>query len=264
MAVYMMGVVVAPAVGPVVGGWLTDHYGWPWIFFINVPPGLFGAGLAAAVLPEPPYARSAPGRIDAVGIVLLAVGLTALQIVLERGAREDWFASSFIVVTTLVATLSLGLLVWWEWRVEEPVVNLRVLTNMPFLAGTSMGFIFGLTLFGSIFILPLFLQGLQGYAVLDSGLIQMPRTLIMVAVAPIAGRLYGRLDSRLLIGGGLVLIMVSYMQMAHFSLDVGGAQMLPAFLIGGAGMAFTFSTLSAATMRTMPPQWLAAASGLYT
>ncbi|GIX49318.1 MAG: EmrB/QacA family drug resistance transporter [Candidatus Tectimicrobiota bacterium] len=264
MALYMMGVVVAPAVGPVLGGWLTDHYGWPWIFYINLPVGVLGMAMAAAVLHDPPYLQRTLARIDWVGIGLLAVGLTALQLFLERGEREDWFASRFIVVAALVALLALAALVWWELRAEEPVVNLRVLKNVPFLAGTSMGFIFGITLFGSIFILPLFLQQLRGYSVFDSGLIQMPRALAMLVLAPLAGRLYNLVDSRLLVGGGIVLMMVGYFDMAHYTLEVGGAQMLPALVLTGSGMAFMFSVMSAASMRTMPPRLLTAASGLYT
>jgi DHA2 family multidrug resistance protein len=264
MAVYMMGVVVAPVVGPVLGGWLTDAYGWPWIFYINLPVGCFGIFLAVTFLHDPPHLRRGLARIDVVGIVLLAVGLTALQIVLERGERENWFESSFIVVAALLTVITLTILVWWELRVEEPVVNLRVLKNVPFMAGTCMGFIFGVSLFGSMFIIPLFLQRLQGYSVLDSGLIQLPRFLVMLVLAPIAGRLYNYVDSRLLIGGGLVLMVIGYFDMAHYNLQVGGSEMLPAFLLTGAGMTFMFSVLSAATMRTMPLQLLGAASGLYT
>jgi DHA2 family multidrug resistance protein len=263
MALYMMGVVVAPAVGPVLGGWLTDEYGWPWIFYINLPVGGFGIFMAATVLADPPYMRRTLARIDLVGIGLLALGLTALQIFLERGERENWFESSFIIGTALVALLALAGLVWWELRVEEPVVNLRVLSNVPFMAGTMLGFIFGITLFGSVFILPLFLQRLQGYSVFDSGLITMPRALAMLVLAPLAGRLYNMVDSRLLIGGGIILMMLGYFDMAHFSLDVGGVQMLPSLLLTGAGMAFMFSVMSAATMRTVSLPLMTAASGLY-
>jgi DHA2 family multidrug resistance protein len=263
MAVYMMGVVVAPALGPVLGGWLTDEYGWPWIFYINLPVGIFGICMAAIVLVDPPYMRRTLARIDLVGIVLLAVGLTAFQIFLERGERENWFESSLIVVVALVALVALVGLIWWELHVEEPVVNLRVLKNVPFLAGNILGFIFGITLFGSIFILPLFLQRLQGYAVFDSGLILMPRSLVMLVLAPIAGRLYNVVDSRLLVGGGIVLMMIGYFDMAHYNLSVGSVQILPAMLITGAGMAFMFSVMSAATMRTVPLPLMTAASGLY-
>ena len=235
MALYMMGVVVAPAVGPVLGGWLTDAYGWPWIFFINVPIGLVVIALSATVLVDPPYLRRGLARIDVVGIGLLTVGLTAMQLCLERGEREGWLESSFIVVTALVALGALVALVCWELWVEEPIVNLRVLKNLPFVGGMGMGLVFGLTSFGSIFILPLFLQQLRGYSVLDSGVSQMPRMLVMMVAAPIAGRLYTWVDSRLVIGGGIALMMVGYFQMAHFTLHVGGREMLPGLLLTGAG-----------------------------
>jgi DHA2 family multidrug resistance protein len=264
MAIYSMGVVVAPTVGPVLGGWLTDEYGWPWIFYINVPVGLLGIFLAATVLRDPPYMQRALARIDVVGIVLLAVSLTALQLFLERGERENWFDSSFIVVMVLVALVALTALIGWELWVEEPVVNLRVLKNVPLTAGTCMGFVFGITLFGSIFILPLFLQRLQGYSVLDSGLMQTPRFLIMFVLTPIAGRLYNLVDSRVVIGVGIVMVMLGYMHWAHLTLDVGLAQLLPGMLLTGGGMSFMFGTMSAAVMRTVPVPLLTAASGLYT
>jgi DHA2 family multidrug resistance protein len=263
MAVYMMGVVVAPTVGPVIGGWLTDAYGWPWIFYINLPVGIIGMLLAGAVLVDPHYVRRTLARIDVIGIGLLTIGLTTLQLFLERGERENWFESNFIIVTAAVALVTLVALVWWELRVEEPVVNLRVLKNMPFMSGTCLGFIFGVTLFGSIFIQPLFLQHLRGYAVFDSALILMPRAAVMLVLAPIAGRLYNHVDSRLLIGAGIALMVVGYYDMAHFNLEVGAVQMLRSLLLSGAGMAFMFSVMTAASMRTVPLPLMMAASGLY-
>ncbi|MEE8290163.1 MAG: DHA2 family efflux MFS transporter permease subunit, partial [Candidatus Tectomicrobia bacterium] len=264
MALHSMGVVLAPALGPVLGGWLTDAYGWPWIFYINVPVGCVGIIMALTVLADPPYMQRTLTRIDGVGIVLLAVGLTALQLFLERGERDNWFESSFIVVTALVALVTLALLVGWELWVEEPVVNVRLLTNVPFAAGTCLGLLFGITLFGSIFILPLFLQRLQGYSVLDSGLLQMPRMLIMLVVIPIAGRLYNYVDSRLLIGCGLGLMMLGYFDLAGLTLEAGWPQLLPGMLLTGAGMSFMFGTMSAAVMRTVPLPLLTAAASLNT
>src|SRR5688572_23862805 len=126
MALYSMGVAVAPAVGPVLGGWLTDEYGWPWIFYINLPLGIFGICMAIIVLADPPHMRPQLTRIDVPGIILLAVGLTALQVFLERGEREQWFDSSFIVTMAIVAAVTLGLLVVWELYTEEPVIHLRL------------------------------------------------------------------------------------------------------------------------------------------
>jgi len=264
MAIYSMGVVVAPTVGPVLGGWLTDAYGWPWIFYVNVPVGILGVCLAAIVLHDPPYMQRRLARIDVVGIVLLTIGLTALQICLERGERESWFDSSFIVVTALVALVALICLVGWELWVEEPIVHLRVLKNVPLAAGTCLGFVFGITLFGSLFILPLFLQRLRGYSVFDSGLIQMPRMLIMFVVTPIAGRLYNSVDGRILIGAGAAMMVLGYLDWAHLTLEVGFTQLLPGLLLTGGGMACMFGTMSATVMRTVPKPMLTAASGLYT
>jgi DHA2 family multidrug resistance protein len=264
MALYSMGVTVAPTLGPVLGGWLTDTYSWPWVFYINVPVGLLGVGMAALVLRDPPALPRPGARVDGVGIGLLAIGLTALQLFFERGERENWFDSSFIVVVGLVALIVLVALVGWELWVTEPVVNLRVLQDVPFTAGTLLGLIFGITLFGSIFILPLFLQRQQGYSVLASGLLQMPRSLIMFVVTPIAGRLYGRMDNRWLIGGGIALMMLGYWDWAHLALDAGPPRLLPGMLLTGAGAACMFGTMSAVVMGTIPRPLLPAAAGLYT
>ena len=264
MALYAMGVTVAPAVGPVLGGWLTDQYGWPWIFYINLPLGALGIGLSIIVLKDPPHLQRTLARIDVLGIILLAVGLTALQLFLERGEREQWFASSFIVLLAVVAGISLVALVVWELYAEEPIIHLRLLKNVPFSAGIGLGFLFGITLFGSIFVLPLFLQRLQGYSVTDSGLLQLPRTLIMLVVTPIAGRLYNSVDSRLLIGLGVLMMMVGYLNMSGFTLDMGWTHMMTSFLLTGAGMSFMFGPMSAVVMRSVPIRSLTAATSLYT
>jgi len=264
MAIYSMGITVAGVAGPVLGGWLTDAYGWPWIFYINVPVGILGTVLSILVLVDPPHLQRGLARIDVIGIVLLAVGLTALQLVLERGERENWFDSSFIVWMTGVTLVTLTLLVVWELITEEPVINLRLLKNIPFTSGSILGLLFGITLFGSTFILPLFLQRLQGYSVLDSGVLQLPRMLIILVVTPIAGRLYNYLDSRLLVSIGVALMMWGYLDMSGFTLETSFRRMLPGFLLTGAGMAFMFGPMSAIVMRTVPLMLLTPASSLFT
>ncbi len=264
MALYTMGVAVAPAVGPVLGGWLTDTYGWPWIFYINLPIGIFGIFMSILVLRDPPYMQRRLIRIDVVGIVLLVVGLTTLQLFLERGEREQWFESTFIIVTALIAGVTLVALVIWELYTDEPVIQFRLLRNVPFTAGICLGALFGITLFGSFFVLALFLQRLQGFSVMDSGIFQMPRMLSVLIVTPIIGRLYNYIDSRLLISCGVGLMMIGYLDMAGFTLDVGLPQMLPSFLLTGAGMAFMFGPMSTVVMQTIPLTMLTAASSLYT
>ncbi len=263
MAIYSMGISVAPSVGPILGGWLTDQYGWPWIFYINLPLGILGTVMSVLVLSDPPYAQRGLARIDVTGIVLLAVGLTTMQLVLERGDRENWFDSSLIVWLSAVTVVTLVALVIWELITEEPVINLRLLKNIPFASGAVLVLFFGITLFGSTFILPLFLQRLQGYSVMDSGLMQLPRTLIMLAVIPIAGRLYNHIDSRLLISIGVGLMMWGYLDMAGFNLETGLMRMLPGLILTGAGMSFMFGPMSAVVMRTIPLMMITSAASLF-
>jgi DHA2 family multidrug resistance protein len=187
-----------------------------------------------------------------------------LQLVLERGERENWFDSSFIVWMTVLTLVTLTILVVWELFTEEPVINLRLLKNIPFTAGSILGLLFGITLFGSTFILPLFLQQLQGYSVLDSGILQLPRMLIVLAVTPIAGRLYNYMDSRLLVGIGIALMMWGYLDMSGFNLETSFMRMLPGLLLTGAGMSFMFGPMAAVVMRSVPLVLLTSASSLFT
>jgi len=264
MAIYSMGINVAGVVGPVLGGLLTDMYGWPWIFYINVPVGILGTVLSILVLADPPHMQRGLARIDIIGIVLLAVGLTALQLVLERGERENWFDSSFIVWMTVLTLVTLTALVIWELFTEEPVINLRLLKNIPFTSGAILGLLFGITLFGSTFTLPLFLQRLQGYSVLESGILQLPRMLIILVITPIIGRLYNYMDSRLLVSIGVALMMWGYLDMSRFNLETSFMQMLPGFLLTGAGMSFMFGPMAAVVMRSVPIVLLTSASSLFT
>ncbi len=263
MGVYIMGVLLAAATGPILGGWLTDTYGWPWIFYVNVPFGIMGVGLALWVLVDPPELQRTLKRIDGMGVALLVIGLTTLQVVLQRGGHEDWFASSWITMMTIIAAVSLTIFVCWEWRVKEPVINLRVLTNIPFSTGVLFAFLFGIPFFASPFLLPLFLQQLRGYPAWESGLMLLPQALAIVILAPLAGRLYNHFDSRLLVGGGIVLIMLGYWDMAHFNLQVGIMRMLPGLLLTGSGMAIMLTVLTTATMRTVPANLLPMASSIY-
>lgn len=226
--------------------------------------GILGTVLSIVVLSDPPHMQRGLARIDVTGIVLLAVGLTTLQLVLERGERENWFDSSFIVWMTVVTLVTLAVLVVWELITEEPVINLRLLKNIPFTSGSILGLLFGITLFGSTFMLPLFLQRLQGYSVMDSGLLQLPRTLIMLLVTPIIGRLYNYMDSRLLVSIGVALMMWGYIDMSGFNLEASFMRMLPGFLLTGAGMSFMFGPMSAVVMRTVPLMLLTSAASLFT
>ncbi|MFB3894335.1 MAG: DHA2 family efflux MFS transporter permease subunit, partial [Phycisphaerae bacterium] len=264
MAAYGMGVVLAPAIGPVLGGYLTDNYGWPWIFYINVPVSVPALLLAAAFIHDPPYLRRGVRRIDYVGVILLSVGLTAAQIVLERGQQVSWFESRLIILGTVVTAVSLTALVFWELHAREPAVNVRLLRNAPLAAASGIGLVFGVALYGTTFILPEFTQTLLRYSTTESGLVLLPRAAALFVVLPIAGWLYRYIDARLLVLGGILVLVYAYYQLAQLDLLVGFRNLVPVLLVLGAGMPFMFVTLTTVSLSTIKPQDTTDASSLYT
>ncbi|MGH7143204.1 MAG: DHA2 family efflux MFS transporter permease subunit [Planctomycetota bacterium] len=264
MAVYSMGVVLAPAIGPVLGGWLTDVYGWPWIFYINVPVSIIGLVMVGAFVFDPAYLRRGVKSVDWVGIGLLAVMLTTMQVVLERGQEENWFESRWIVIGTVVCVLSLVMLLIWEMSISEPVVNFRLLKNVPLSLGTALGLVFGVALFGTTFILPEYAQDLLGYSAYDAGMLLLPRAIALMAILPLAGALYRYVDARILCIFGCLVIGWSYWDLAQLSLDAGFWTIVPMLLIMGAGMPFMFVTMSAVSLSTVPRADVTEASSLYT
>jgi DHA2 family multidrug resistance protein len=263
MGVYLMGVQVAGLIGPLLGGWLTDAYGWPWIFYINLPIGIIGLALAATTLTDPPYIRRTVEHIDVGGVVLLTLSLTTVQILLAQGEREGWWASSYIVWLTLVTLVALAMLVWWELRVAEPVINLRLLGYGAFLAGTILAFVFGFFRFGSPFLLPLFLQKLRGYPVLASGFVLLPQGLATGLLSPLVGRLAAWVGARLLIICGMLLLLLGFFDLARLSLEAHGGRLLVSLLLTGAGSAIMLTVLTATAVRTVPLPLMTAASSIF-
>jgi len=264
MAMYGMGVVLAPALGPILGGWLTDHYGWEWIFYINVPIGALGVFLVGMIVKDPPYLRRGLRRIDWPGIILLAITLTMLQIVLERGQEKNWFESDWIVTGTVIAGTALVALIFRELRTGEPIVDIRLLRDVPLSVGSLIGLIFGVGLFGTTFLLPQFTQELLGYTAYDSGLVIFPRAFALFLMMPIVGWLYERVNIRLMVGFGLVAIVYSYFLLGHLSLDAGFWTLTPMLLVMGVGMPFVFVTLTTVSLSTVPRHAMTEASSLYT
>jgi len=264
MAVYGMGVVLAPAMGPILGGWLTDHHGWPWIFYINVPFSAVGMLMVAAFVADPDYLRRGVRKVDWLGIALLGTALTAMQIVLERGQEQNWFDSRLIVVGTVICVASILLLIYWELKTSEPVINFRILRNIPLALGSAMGLIFGIALFGTTFILPQFTQNLLGYPAFQAGLVLMPRALMMLVCMPIVGRLYNKIDARALVLMGTAIIWWSYYDLAHLSLQADFWNLVPAMLTMGIGMPAMFVTISTVSLATIPRPDMTDATSLYT
>lgn len=264
MAIYSMGVVLAPGIGPIIGGYLTDRYGWPWIFYINVVVAIPAMLMVSAFVHDPPYLRRGIKKVDWVGIGLLALGLTGLQIVLERGQESDWFNSQLIVWGSILTAIVLIALVFWELHVDEPVINLRLLRNFPLTLGSTMGLIFGIGLAGTTFVLPQFTQDLLGYNALQSGLVLLPRAIGLFLLMPVAGWLYNYVDSRLMIFAGLAFMCWSYWDLSRLSLQADFWSLVPMLLIMGVGMPFMFVTLSTVSLSMVPRHDMTSASSFYT
>ncbi len=243
---------------------MTEHYGWPWIFYINVPVSLIGIVLALAFIHNPPYLRRGVPRIDWVGIGLLTLGITMLQFVLERGQENNWFESSWIIAGSLITLLALGALVWWELRTEHPIVDFRILRNRPLALGSCMGVVFGIGLFGSTFFIPQFTENLLGYSAYDAGVVLLPRAVTLFLCMPVAGWLYRYFDARALILFGLAIMMWAFYDLSHLSLQMDKWTLIPMLLIMGAGMPFMFVTMSTVSLGSIPRYRMTEATSIYT
>lgn len=264
MALFGMSVVIAPATGPILGGWLTDHFGWHWIFFINVPVSIVGITMVSVIVTDPAYLRRGVEKIDWAGIVLIALALTSMQIVLEKGQEKNWLESGMIVTGILITFFATLGLIFWEMRIKEPIINFRILRDVPLSVGSLMGLVFGIALFGTSFILPQFTQKLLGYTATQSGLILAPRAVMLALCMPIAGMCYRRFDPRLLTLFGVTIIFTAYCGLARISLNTGFWDLVPTLVIMGSGMPFMFVTLSAVSLGSVSRADMTHATSFYT
>jgi DHA2 family multidrug resistance protein len=263
IGIYGLGVILGPAFGPTLGGWLTDTYSWRWIFFINVPVGLLNLVLISRYIHDPHYLMRDKGRIDYGGLAFLTIGLGCLQLLLEKGEQWDWFGSKFIVWLAILAALGIVFFIWRELTFRKPAVDLRLFRDTNFATGTLLGGIFGIALYGSLFLLPLFLQEILGYPALDSGLTLMPRSLAMAFTMPIAGRLYNRCGPRLLVGTGMLVSGFSFWQLSRLNLGVGFWDIFMPQALQGVGFGLVFVSLTTSAMITIEKSRMTAATGLY-
>lgn len=264
MAVFGMGVVFAPILGPVLGGFITDNWSWRWVFYINVPLGFLAVFMAMLTIQDPPYIRARTVRIDHWGLALLTVGLGCLQVVLDKGEREDWFQSHFIVTLTVIAVVALTAFVLVEFRVAHPVVNLRVFKDSTFAAGNVIMFTGYFCLFGSIVLLPLYLQNLMGYTALWAGLVLGPGGLASLMIMPVAGMLMKRgVRPNRLLAVGLVLAAVALTLMSRFNLQADFFSAAWPRIVQALGMGLFFVPLAAATYVNIPREHMGNATGIF-
>jgi DHA2 family multidrug resistance protein len=261
MALWSMTVVVAPILGPLLGGWITDNIHWSWIFFINVPVGICSA-LIAMFLLKGRETRISRMPIDKIGLALLVFGVGSLQMMLDLGNDRDWFNSPFILSLALIAAVCLIYLVIWEWGEAHPVVDLTLFKQRNFAIGVLMLGIGFMTFFCSVVIFPLWLQQVMGYTAGEAGLATAPSGLLAVIMAPIIGKNLNRWDPRAVISVGFTVFAVVSFWCATFSLDSSFAQVLAPRLLQGVGVACFFIPLNAITLAGIEENRLASASGL--
>jgi DHA2 family multidrug resistance protein len=270
MALFGMAVMIGPAVGPTLGGWIVDNFHWSWIFFINVPVGLLGFFMVWRFVHEPEDIRAANAaaavgqrkNLDWQGVALLAVGLAALQFFLEEGQQKDWFESDLITAVAVTAVAALVLFCWRELTAPVPAVNLRLFKDRTFAAGSIIGLVMFAILLSSMFLLPVFMQELLGFTAMQSGLALMPRTLVMMAIVPFVGRAYGKVSPRILIAIGVGFVALGSYLVSHVTLQTTAAGIIQSIVVQGIGFAFLFVPLTAAALSNIPRHQLADATGL--
>ena len=259
-ALYSMAIVTAPAVGPPLGGWITDSFSWRWVFFINVPIGVVSLFLTRKLVSDPPEFKqeveaarqSGKLRVDYLGIGLIAIGFACLEVVLDRGQREDWFESNFIVLFFVIALAALAIAVVWEWRQADPVVELKLLKERNFALANVFYFLFGFVLFGSTVLIPQMLQSLYGYTATNAGLVLGPGAMVIVVMAPLVVRLVQKVPVAWLIGFGFAVLGGAMWRYASFNLATNYGHEALARVIQGFGIAFLFVPTSQLAYSYLP------------
>jgi DHA2 family multidrug resistance protein len=267
-SVFLLGIIVAPTLGPTLGGWITDNYSWHWCFFINVPIAMISTFLVSTFLKDPPGHRRREGGVDWLGITLLTVGLGALQYVLEEGNADDWFNDPWILRFSIVAGVCLVAMVWWELspRNRRPVVNFRILKNRELAASIFLFVALGFGLYGGVFIFPLFTQTLLHFTPTETGLALLPGGLATAFTALICGRLLTGarplVDPRVLIAIGVAIFVVSMWDLGHLTTNAGEPDVRLALIVRGAGLGFLFTPINNVAYASLKPSEAQQAAGL--
>ena len=267
-SIFLLGVIVAPTLGPTLGGWITDNASWHWCFFINLPIGIASAFLVVTFLHDPPNQVRRSGPVDWPGITLLIVGVGSLQYVLEEGNLKDWFESQLLVNLSIVAGVALAVLVWWQLstRNRHPVIQFRVLRNRDLVASIVLFVVLGFGLYGGVLIFPLFTQTILGFSPTETGLAMMPGGLATAAMALVCGRLLSgdrpKVDPRLLILTGMGLMLTAMWTLGHLSTAAGESDARYALIIRGLALGLLFTPINNAAFGNLKPAEAQQASGL--
>jgi DHA2 family multidrug resistance protein len=265
-ALYGITAVMAPTIGPTLGGWITDNYTWRWIFYINLPVGILATFLVMRLVEDPPYLRREKGagvRVDYIGISLLAIGVGALQVLLDKGQEDDWFGSRFITTLAIVSAAGLISLVIWEWRHKEPIIDVHLFKNFNFAAANLMMFTLGVLLFSSLVMMPQFLQTLLGYTAQSAGMVLSASGFVVLMQMPIVGQLTGKYPAKYIIAFGWLLLAIGmYVSTLRIDLLISFRSATILRVIQGFGLGFLFVPITLAGYIGMPGEKANSISGI--
>jgi DHA2 family multidrug resistance protein len=270
MALFTMVIMVGPAVGPLIGGYIIDNSTWPWLFYINLPIGIVGILMTMKNVHEPDDVRVANRaraelarkNLDIAGMVLMVIGIAALEYFFEEGAQNDWFESAEIRIAAFVCVVALAGWVIRELTATAPVVNLRLFRDPTFASATAIAFVMYGMLLGTMFLLPVFTQESLGYTAMLAGIVLMPRTIAMMICSPIIGRLYNKMQPAILVGLGVALFALGTYQLSHVTIETSSTDLIVPLLITGAGFAFLFVPLTTIALARTPRHLMGDAAGL--
>lgn len=264
MAAFGMGIIVAPIVGPTLGGWITDNYSWRWIFYINVPIGLIGFMLQKMYVEDPPYlARTRHKTIDYIGLSLMVLAIGTLQLVLDQGQEADWFGSRWICWGTALVVVTMPLFIWWEVRRKDPFIDLRLLKDRNLAVGALLAALMGSVLYGSTALLPVFMQRLLKYTALASGLAMTPRGFGSMAAMFLVGKMVSKVNNKAMLVFGFLGLGLTCIAFAHLDLDIARSNITVPQIFNGFSMGFIFVPLTVLTMSTMHQHQINQATGIF-
>jgi DHA2 family multidrug resistance protein len=263
MGFWGLGIVVAPMLGPVLGGWLTDTYSWRWVFYVNVPIGILSVFLTSIFIFDPPYIKRQSSKIDFLGMGYLALGIACLQVMLDKGQEDDWFGSHFIVTLCVLAITGLAAFIIRELTTEHPIVDLSVFKVRTYATGVFLMTVLGFVLYGSTVLIPLLLQTLLGYPALQAGVAMLPRGLGSFIAMPVVGALMAKVRPRYLLVCGIFLGSFAMWRLAHLNLDVGYWNFFWALIWQGIGMGLIFIPLTTITNDPIPNEKMGNATSIF-
>jgi DHA2 family multidrug resistance protein len=264
MGLFGLGVVVAPVLGPTLGGWLTDSYSWRWAFWINIPVGILALILISRYVKDPPYIKNAnPGKLDYIGLGLLAVGLGCMQIILDRGQQDDWFSATWVRIAFPVTVVCLGGFIYSQLSRTKTLVDLSIFKNRNFAVGTLLIFMFGAAVYSAVTLLPLYFQSLMDYTAWSAGLVVSPRGVGAILAMPLVGLLVAKMDTRYLVSLGFGIFAICSFMWGEITLDISPWTLTIPVIVSGFALGMVFVPLSVTSLGDLKKEQVGNASGLY-